>query len=39
MNSKNFSIKRINNDIKELYKNPIEGIGITSLNNDKKIYC
>ena len=38
MNSKNFSIKRINNDIKELYQNPIEGIGITSLNNDIKKY-
>ena len=36
MNSKNLSIKRINNDIKELYQNPIEGIGITSLNNDIK---
>ena len=38
MNSKNLSIKRISNDIKELYQNPIEGIGITSLNNDIKKY-
>ena len=38
MNSKNLSIKRISNDIKELYQNPIEGIGITSLNNDINKY-
>ena len=38
MNSKNLSIKRISNDIKELYQNPIEGIGIASLNNDIKKY-
>ena len=38
MNSKNLSIKRISNDIKELYLNPIEGIGIISLNNDIKKY-
>ena len=38
MNSKNLSIKRISNDIKELYQNPIEGIGIISLNNDIKKY-
>ena len=34
MYSKNFSTKRITNDIKEIYKNPIEGIGIISLDND-----
>ena len=38
MNFKNLSIKRINNDIKEIYKNPIEGIGIISLENDIKKY-
>ena len=30
----NLSIKRINKDIKEIEKYPIEGIGIVSLNND-----
>ena len=30
----NLSIKRINRDIKEIKKNPIDGIGIISLNND-----
>ena len=34
MNSKNLSLKRISNDIKELYQNPIEGIGIITLDND-----
>ena len=34
MNSKILSIKRMNNDIKEIYQNPIEGIGIVSLDND-----
>ena len=34
MYSKNLSTKRINNDIKDIYNNPIEGIGIVSLNND-----
>ena len=34
----NLSIKRINNDIKEIYENPIEGIGIISLENDIKKY-
>ena len=38
MYSKNLSTKRINNDIKEIYKNPIEGIGIVSLDNDIKKY-
>jgi len=33
MNSKNLLTKRIYNDIKEIYKNPIEGIGIVSLDN------
>ena len=34
MNTKILSIKRMNNDIKEIYQNPIEGIGIVSLDND-----
>ena len=34
MNANFFSIKRINKDIKEIIENPIEGIGIESLNND-----
>jgi len=34
MYSKNLSTKRMNNDLKEIYQNPIEGIGIVSLNND-----
>ena len=34
MYSKSFSTKRLSNDIKEIYKNPIEGIGIISLDND-----
>ena len=34
MNSKILSIKPLNNDIKEIYQNPIEGIGIVSLDND-----
>ena len=38
MYSKNLSTKRINHDIKEIYKNPIEGIGIVSLENDIKKY-
>ena len=38
MFSKNLSIKRISNDIKEVNKNPIEGIGIISLDNDIKKY-
>ena len=38
MYSKNLVTKRINNDIKEIYKNPIEGIGIISLDNDIKKY-
>ena len=38
MNSNNLSTKRISNDIKEIYQNPIEGIGIISLNNDIKKY-
>ena len=38
MCSKNLSTKRINHDIKEIYKNPIEGIGIISLENDIKKY-
>ena len=38
MNSKNLSTKRISNDIKEIFLNPIEGIGIISLDNDIKKY-
>ena len=34
MYSKNLSTKRMNNDLKEIYQNPIEGIGIVSLDND-----
>ena len=34
MNTKNIAIKRISSDMKEIYKNPIEGIGIASLDND-----
>ena len=30
----NLSIKRISKEIKEIYENPIEGIGIISLDND-----
>jgi ubiquitin-conjugating enzyme E2 A len=35
---KNICIKRINKDIKEITKNPIEGIGIVSLDNDLMKY-
>jgi len=34
MYSKNLSAKRISNDIKEIIQNPLEGIGIISLDND-----
>ena len=34
MSGKLIAIKRINNDMKEIIKNPIEGIGIISLSND-----
>ena len=35
---KNIAIKRINKDIKEITKCPIEGIGIISLDNNPMIY-
>ena len=38
MYTKNLSSKRISNDIKEIYSNPLEGIGIISLDNDIKKY-
>ena len=34
MSGKLIAIKRINNDMKEIIQNPIEGIGIISLSND-----
>ena len=34
MSWKLIAIKRINNDMKEIIENPIEGIGIISLSND-----
>ena len=36
--SSNLSVKRISKEIKEIYENPIEGIGIISLDNDIKKY-
>ena len=38
MKGKSFAIKRINKDIKEITKSPIEGIGIVSLSNDLMKY-
>ena len=38
MFAKNLSLKRINKDIKEIYKSPIEGIGIASIDNDPMKY-
>ena len=38
MKLKNLAIKRINKDIKEINENPIEGIGIISLDNDISKY-
>ena len=32
------AIKRINKDMKEIIKNPAEGIGITSIDNDPMKY-
>jgi ubiquitin-conjugating enzyme E2 D/E len=34
----NIAIKRINKDMKEITKNPIEGIGIVSLDDDPMKY-
>ena len=38
MNSKKLSIKRINNDLKEITNCPLEGIGIASIDNDPMKY-
>ena len=38
MSGKSIAIKRINKDIKEINKSPIEGIGIISLGNNPKEY-
>ena len=38
MYSKNLSLNRINKDIKEIIKSPLEGIGITSLDNNPYEY-
>jgi ubiquitin-protein ligase len=38
MYSQNLSLKRINKDIKEIIKSPLEGIGITSLDNNPYEY-
>ena len=38
MKGKSFAIKRINKDIKEITKSPIEGIGIVSLFDDIMSY-
>ena len=38
MHSQNLSLKRINKDIKEIIKSPLEGIGITSLDNNSYEY-
>ena len=38
MTTKSLAIKRINKDIKEITKSPIEGIGIVSLSNDPMNY-
>ena len=38
MKGKSLALKRINKDIKEITKNPIEGIGIVSLLNDPMKY-
>ena len=37
-NIRNFSLKRIIRDLKEINENPIEGIGIISLNDDPMKY-
>ena len=36
---KALAIKRINKDIKEITKSPIEGIGIASIDNDPMKYA
>ena len=38
MSGKSIAIKRINKDMKEITKSPIEGIGIVSLSNDPMKY-
>ena len=34
MSNRTFALRRINKDIKEITQNPIEGIGITSLEGN-----
>ena len=34
MSNRILALKRINKDIKEITQNPIEGIGIVSINDD-----
>ena len=36
--NKSITIKRISNDMREIQENPLEGIGITSIDNDPKKY-
>ena len=38
MSNRILALKRINKDIKEITKNPIEGIGIVSINDDPMRY-
>ena len=38
MKGKSLAIRRINKDMKEINKNPVEGIGISSLDNDPMKY-
>ena len=38
MNNRKLAIKRINNDLRELSNCPLEGIGITSIDNDPMKY-
>ena len=38
MKGKSLSILRINKDMKEINQNPVEGIGISSLDNDPMKY-
>ena len=38
MSGRMFALRRINKDIKEITQNPIEGIGITSIDGDLMRY-
>ena len=38
MNTRTLSIKRINNDLKEITNCPLEGIGIAPIDNDPMNY-